>query len=46
MVRALLLSGAKGEEAMLTYLMLGVVVLLLFLCVAGDFASYSGRKYL
>jgi len=29
---------------MLTYLMIGAVALLAFLSMAGDFASYSGKK--
>jgi hypothetical protein len=33
------------RNAMLTYLMIGALALLVFLSVAGDFASYSGKKF-
>lgn len=30
---------------MLTYLMIGAFALLVFLSMAGDFASYSGKRF-
>ena len=34
------------RKAMLTYLMIGVLALLVLLSMAGDFASYSGKRFL
>jgi hypothetical protein len=31
---------------MMTLLMIGALVLLVFLCMAGDFMSYSGKRSL
>ena len=30
---------------MLNYLMIGALALLVFLSIAGDFASYNGKKF-
>ena len=30
---------------MMNYLMIGALALLVFLSIAGDFASYSGKKF-